>query len=373
MILKNCLSSFIHVFGLVWITLSATVSSAQEGKPEFVKDIKPIFESHCLTCHGPIEKEDQENDFRIDDREDALDFIGTDGSEDSDLFLLLISDDEDEIMPPPEHGKLTPKEISLVKAWIDQGADWPEGVELVDAGKPAGVDEGNPDEPETAGDSQDVEKEDVTKDDAAPVLTADKKLQQIFNATGSLHPAAVHLPIGLLLASGLFALFSLRGNFVMSDCAYYCLWLGTIGAIAACLSGWWYSPMEHRGTVVEFWDVFDQTHPVFWHRTGGLIVTAVALLLALFATGARNRDPDDGMLWKLGLILLAGGIGWVGHTGGEMAYPGQYKDLNAIYERMIGGELFDTKANGKKDDAAQAESDNVGKSSDESGTKPDAD
>ena len=75
------------------------------------------------------------------------------------------------------------------------------------------------------------------------------KSDRIVNAIGSLHPAAVHLPMGLLLASGLFALFSLRGNFVMSDCAYYCLWLGTIGAVFACVSGWWFSPMENQGTV----------------------------------------------------------------------------------------------------------------------------
>ena len=56
--------------------------------------------------------------------------------------------------------------------------------------------------------------------------------------------------------------------------------------------------------------------------------TIFAFLLCLFAAGARNRDPDDGFLWKLGCIVLAGGIGWVGHLGGELTYPGNhYKDL----------------------------------------------
>ena len=124
--------------------------------------------------------------------------------------------------------------------------------------------------------------------------------------------------------------------------------------------------MEHRGTVIELGDLFDQTHPVFWHRTGGLIITAAALLLALFATGSRNRDPDDGVTWKLGLILLAAGIGWVGHTGGEMAYPNQYKDLNAIYERLINSEQDDAPTDGEKNVPAKVENAEVGKSSDES-------
>jgi len=216
-----------------------------------------------------------------------------------------------------------------------------------------------------------VQSKGPSEDKPTPVLTSEKKRKQMFRATGSLHPAAVHLPIGLLLASGLFALFSLRGNFVMSDCAYYCLWLGTLGGLRASIKGWFYSPMEHRGEVLGFADLFDQTHEVFWHRTGSLIVTILALILALFAAGARNRDPDDGALWKLGVILLAVGLGWIGHTGGELAYPNQYKDLNAIYERMISGEGNDTAVDENQNEPAKAENADVGKSSGESETTGD--
>lgn len=332
-------SKTIAILSLFFLVVSATAVQAQE-KVDFVSQIKPIFEKHCVSCHGP----EKEEAFRIDDKEAAMAYI-EESSEDSDMYLYLVSDDDEELMPPPDEGTpLSETQINLVKNWIDQGAEWPEGVQLVDTSTPV-ADEG--------------------EDKPAKAAKVDKKTQQIFNAIGSLHPAAVHLPIGLLLASGLFALFSLRGNFVMSDCAYYCLWLGTIGAIIACATGWWFSPMENRGTVVEFADLFNQKHPVFWHRTGGLIVTAVAFLLALFAAGARNRDPDDGMLWKLGLILLAGGIGWVGHTGGELHYgEGHYKDLNAVYQDLV------SPADAPKPDAKPEEEDpagnEVGEVSDES-------
>ena len=114
--------------------------------------------------------------------------------------------------------------------------------------------------------------------------------------------------------------------------------------------------MEKKGTVVVFTDLFDQTHKAFWHRTGGLIVTAAALLLALFAAGSRNRDPDDGMLWKIGMILLACGMGWVGHTGGDLHYPSDhYKDLNELYKSIVDPDAApEQPAEGKQDAPAKA-------------------
>jgi mono/diheme cytochrome c family protein len=41
--------------------LSAAVS--------FESEVKPIFEKHCIECHGPKK---QKSDFRLDDREVAL-------------------------------------------------------------------------------------------------------------------------------------------------------------------------------------------------------------------------------------------------------------------------------------------------------------
>jgi len=314
--------TFKKLINITCLTLIALMTSGAfaQDKVDFVKQIKPIIENHCVSCHGP----ENEEAFRIDVRDDALYYIEAGDAEESQMYQVLVSDDEEELMPPKETDEgdpitpLTSEQIALVKTWINEGAEWPEDVQLVDtAPKP---------------DVEPKEGEDKV----------DPKTQQIYNAIGSLHPAAIHLPIGLLLASGLFALFSLRGNFVMSDCAYYCLWLGTIGAIVACATGWWFSPMETRGEVNVFADLLDQTHPVFWHRTGGLIVTAVAFLLALFAAGARNRDPDDGMMWKLGLIL---------HYG-----ESHYKDLNAVYQGLVNPAPADPKAE-KDSPTAESESD----------------
>ena len=53
---------------------------------------------------------------------------------------------------------------------------------------------------------------------------------------------------------------------------------------------------------------------------------------------ARAKDPDEGATWKLGAIILAAGIGYVGFTGGKLSHPSNhYKDLNFLWNEMIGG------------------------------------
>ena len=59
-----------------------------------------------------------------------------------------------------------------------------------------------------------------------------------------LHPALVHVPTGLFPAALLFDLFVLAGNHpqVFERCAFWCIAVGIIGALAAAPTGladWW--------------------------------------------------------------------------------------------------------------------------------------
>jgi len=286
----------------------------ESGKVNFTTDILPILESNCVSCHGP---EDPEGGYRVDNRDEALEYIESGDAENSEFYQYLISDDEEEMMPPPdEGGPLDDSDISLIKTWINEGAAWPEGLTLAAASDDVGSDIGEVSE--TAG------KEEGPN---------------VYRAVGTLHPATIHLPIGLLLAAGFFALLSLRGNFIMSDCAYYCLWLGTFGAIIACLTGWWFVLDQHPSEYVnDIEGLQNMDHKLFWHRTSGLAATLFALLLALFAASARNRDPDDGVAWKIGLILLAAGIGYVGHQGGKLTWKAShYDELYEVIDQFVPG------------------------------------
>ena len=310
----QCLVLMLFVF--------SSTAGAQDNTVSFENDIKPILESHCIRCHGP----EKEEVFRIDDRETVLDYIFGGEPDQSELYTCLITDDEDELMPPPDDGgPLEQANISLVKNWIAQGANWPEGITLTAS-------------TQTVADT-DTESANEKKEMA-------EESNAIYNAIGSLHPAAVHLPIGLLMAAGLFALLALRGNFVMSDCAYYCLWLGAIGAIIACVTGWWFGPMAHYQPVESFDHVINQrlveedgtgqTDKLYMHRLTGIIAAIAAFVLALFAASARAKDPDDGIMWKLGAIVLAAGIGYVAHESGELSWgENHYKDLKGLVAPLV--------------------------------------
>ncbi|MBI84755.1 MAG: hypothetical protein CMJ81_16295 [Planctomycetaceae bacterium] len=101
---------------------------------DFVKDVQPIFQVRCLSCHGPDE---QEGGFRLDIGARAL--AGGDSgkaiepgiSGESSLVFLVAGTDEEQRMPPIDEGTpLTEAEVATVRAWIDQGANWPKSADL---------------------------------------------------------------------------------------------------------------------------------------------------------------------------------------------------------------------------------------------------
>ncbi|NOY01067.1 MAG: DUF1553 domain-containing protein [Verrucomicrobia bacterium] len=117
------------VFALT-ITLSAAVSAAPV---DFVRDIQPIFQKHCYECHG---EKKQKSELRLDIKELALkggdthqpDIIPGKANK-SPLIRLVTSDDKSERMPS-EGKPLSAAEIATLTTWIDQGAVWPDGVDL---------------------------------------------------------------------------------------------------------------------------------------------------------------------------------------------------------------------------------------------------
>jgi hypothetical protein len=102
---------------------------AATGTVDFNRDIKPIFETTCFRCHGP---EKPKSHFRLDNRESALkggdnntDDIVPGDSAKSKLILYTAQLVPDMEMPPPGRGEpLTPGQVGVLRAWIDQGANW---------------------------------------------------------------------------------------------------------------------------------------------------------------------------------------------------------------------------------------------------------
>ena len=110
---------------LFLLPVTAVATSVTAAEPlSYNRDIRPILSENCFACHGP-DKASREAKLRLDVREVAVDkeaiIPGDPGG--SELVYLINSDDEDEVMPPPEsHNRLTTREKKLLARWIEQGA-----------------------------------------------------------------------------------------------------------------------------------------------------------------------------------------------------------------------------------------------------------
>jgi hypothetical protein len=100
------------------------------AKVDFNTQIRPILSDKCFKCHGPDAK-NQKSDFRLDSFEEANKehngFVGlTPGSlEDSEIHWRIHTDDEIELMPPPESKHpLTDEEKKLLDQWIMEGGEY---------------------------------------------------------------------------------------------------------------------------------------------------------------------------------------------------------------------------------------------------------
>ena len=119
----------ILILGTAGNVVVPSQSRAEETQPaakvDYVTQIRPILEERCYSCHGP---EKQKSKLRLD-QPDAITQGGEEGPavvpnkpEDSPLYRrITLPPDHDDFMPqkgPP----LSPEQIALIRAWIEQGA-----------------------------------------------------------------------------------------------------------------------------------------------------------------------------------------------------------------------------------------------------------
>jgi mono/diheme cytochrome c family protein len=105
-----------------------TPSNPPEKPVDFNRDIRPILSDTCFACHGP-EEDGRQGNLRLDTKDDAFTDRGgyqiiVPGNSASSRLYQRISATQRR-MPPATSGRtLTPKQIELIRQWIDQGAKW---------------------------------------------------------------------------------------------------------------------------------------------------------------------------------------------------------------------------------------------------------
>ncbi len=116
-----------------------------KSKIDFVRDVEPILHTKCYECHGSGM---QMNGLRFDQKEAALKggYSGpaiVAGGSDKSPLILRVASAKDGFKMPPAGPALTAREIGVLRAWIDQGAPWPD-VPLAPPGRSCRSPKGDP-------------------------------------------------------------------------------------------------------------------------------------------------------------------------------------------------------------------------------------
>lgn len=114
-------------------TQASSAADSSGKKIDFVRDIQPIFQKSCIGCHGP---KMQMAGLRLDAKKLALKSLHPGKAIESALYHRVAGIGDQPRMPMG--GKpLAAPQIALIQAWIDQGAEWPDGIgaEITEAKK----------------------------------------------------------------------------------------------------------------------------------------------------------------------------------------------------------------------------------------------
>jgi mono/diheme cytochrome c family protein len=119
---------------LVLLLLAITTNLAiAEDKVDFTEQIQPIFVEHCAKCHG---EDKAKGDVRLHNpaaiREAGIDHLLNPAKPDEGELLARITlPAGDDLLMPKGGDPLAQEQIDLIRKWIEQGAEMPEGSEPV--------------------------------------------------------------------------------------------------------------------------------------------------------------------------------------------------------------------------------------------------
>ncbi|SMO78868.1 DUF1553 domain-containing protein [Fodinibius sediminis] len=98
-----------------------------EEQVDYNRDIKPIFNKNCITCHGGVKKSGefsllfQEEAYSKNESGKRAIIPGNPGESE---MIRRITHHDPEVRMPPEGDPLPEKQVALLNRWIEQGAQW---------------------------------------------------------------------------------------------------------------------------------------------------------------------------------------------------------------------------------------------------------
>jgi len=132
--MRQLIAALLLSWGLLGLAplAAADLPKAVERQVDFVKDVQPLLVKHCWSCHADKK---QESGLRLDRKMPALNggdlgkVIVPGKSAESRLIKYVAAVDPDHVMPP-EGERLTAEQVGVLRAWIDQGVEWPDSGDV---------------------------------------------------------------------------------------------------------------------------------------------------------------------------------------------------------------------------------------------------
>lgn len=122
----------ILLFAIPVVVLASCRHEPADNKVDFTAQIKPLLEERCVTCHnsnalfGNLNLENRTYAFR--NRPEGAAIVPQNAAQSRLYLVLTLPEGERKAMPPTGH-RIPAEQVSLIKRWIDQGANWPQGAE----------------------------------------------------------------------------------------------------------------------------------------------------------------------------------------------------------------------------------------------------
>jgi hypothetical protein len=134
------------------LTAKVDLPPAVARKIDFAHDVMPILKESCVQCHANGKSK---GGLKIDSRETFLKGGESgpsmiEGNSAKSLTIQLVAGADEERIMPAKGKRLTPEQIGILRAWIDQGAVWPKEVTIGSRWKSAPVEPRRPEIPAAA-------------------------------------------------------------------------------------------------------------------------------------------------------------------------------------------------------------------------------
>jgi uncharacterized membrane protein/mono/diheme cytochrome c family protein len=246
--------------------------------------VRDLFQQNCVECHG-ADGTGKKARRRLPEIPDFT-YASWQARRDDAQLMSSILDGKGENMPP-FGGEIDEGQVRSLMAYVRAFAP-------------------------TAGTSGRADQNGPAQDEQAKDVPTGRFFDKLIRWLGRFHPPAVHFPIALLAAAAVAELLRLTtGKHAFEAVSRYCVWFGTLTALAAGILGWFRAPFR----------LVDASWVMMMHRwLGTSTVVSSGLVLILCELSRRPDRLRTRICFRVALLAVAVLVSVTGFFGGAVVF-----------------------------------------------------